>query len=192
MTPLPVIANVYRCALNWSSVGQHAENVIHLRLSAGNASQVMLGLNDAMSENLWAPVTSNARIDTVSITPLDGSTPTETFTTSGAPWGGGTSGSWSPATAGIVSLATSLRGRSYRGRIYMPFIADTANDDGVMASGSLAIARDAWPLFQAALTGGVEHVVASYKHATAQLVTIYTVKAGLGTVRRRQTRVSYP
>jgi hypothetical protein len=50
----------------------------------------------------------------------------------------------------------------------------------------------AWEDFQAALTSGWQHVVASYKLHSYGVVIGYDVKSGLATQRRRQTRVSYP
>lgn len=192
MTPLPIIAGVMRCALNWTAGAQSAENVIHLRGSTGDPSDAFAALEAAVSTNLWGAASTSASISSVSITPLDGVTPTQEFATSGPGWVGGTSGDWAPATAVVVSFTTSTRGRSHRGRVYLPFTADTSNVNGELGSSIHPIMSAAWEDFQAALTSGWQHVVASYKLHSYGVVIGYDVKSGLATQRRRQTRVSYP
>jgi hypothetical protein len=192
MTPLPIIPGVMRCALNWTAGSQSAENVIHLRGSTGDPGDAFAALEGAVSTNLWGAASTSASITSVSITPLDGVTPTQEFPTSGPGWVGGTSGEWSPSAAVVVSFTTATRGRSHRGRAYLPFTCDVSNVNGELGSSIHPIMTAAWNDFQAALTSGLEHVVASYKLHSYAVVIGYAVKSGLATQRRRQTRVSYP
>jgi len=195
MTPLPVIADVYRVALNWSNdtPGQSAENVMHFHAVGSSAAAVGAILDASVQGDMWKPVCSTSGIDSLSITPLDGSSATVLFTTESSLWTGETAGDWSPASAPVVAFATGLRGRSYRGRLFLPFCAEGAISDGSLTGTLAADVVDAWISFQGYLSETpVTHVVASYKHATAAPVTSYTVASAIGTQRRRQTRVRYP
>lgn len=192
MTALPVIADTYRVALNWGAGAQTAENVIHVRESASSSAAVAAALAGAFVANQWKSVSSTAFIESATITPLDGTSVTETFDSLGANVVGGTAGNWAPNVAVITSLGTGERGRSYRGRLFLPFTADSAQVDGQVVGATQSAMQSAWASFISALFGGTGLVVASYKHATAATVTTANVKLGCATQRRRQTRVSYP
>ncbi len=195
MTPLPVIADVYRVALNWSNdtPGQSAENVMHFHAVGSSAAAVGAVLDANVVNDMWKPVCSTSGVDSLSITPLDGSSATVLFTTESSNWTGETEGDWSPASAPVVAFSTGLRGRSYRGRLFLPFCAEGAISDGALTGALAADVQDAWIAFAGDLSvTAVSHVVASYKHASATAVTAYTVASAIGTQRRRQTRVRYP
>ena len=92
-----------------------------------------------------------------------------------------------------MGLHTAKRGRSYRGRIYLPFITESSLSDGSLTGTIASDLQEIWEDFMEGLvTLGVPLVVASYKHATAELVTGTSCLAAVGTQRRRQSRVRYP
>lgn len=192
MAPLPVIANTYRCALNWAAGSQIAENVIHVREAASSSSAVFAALQAAFVGNQWKSASATAFIESITITPLDGSSVTQTFATTVGTVVGGTSGNWAPNVAVIAQLQTAKRGRSYRGRVFVPFTADSAQVDGQVVGATASAMETAWNTFVGSLFGGTGLVVASYKHSTAEAVTNVQVGIGCATQRRRQTRVRYP
>ena len=144
-----------------------------------------------MTNGMWFSVRSTARIDTLIATPLDGSSTSVLHTTAaGTKWSGQvTSGDIVPQVAGLISTRTAIRGRSARGRIYLPYASETAIVDGSLAAGYQAGAATSWETFRAAMnTAGSPLVVASYKGGTAADVTSLIVRSHLATQRRRQPR----
>lgn len=196
MAPLPVISLTYRVALNWhaNSGAQSAENVIHIRSVSGahTPAEVFAALAGAVANDMWSPVASTAIIDSATITPLDGLSATVTIGTDGsAKWIGEGSGELLPAVAAIIKLTTAGRGRSARGRVYLPFTAESAINAGLMSSPTLRNqTTESWQDFQELLTaGGYQHVVASYKLASAQTIANYDCENAFATQRRRQSRL---
>lgn len=193
MPPLPVIADTFRVALNWTS-GSHAPNsvnVMHFRKTAATATDIFGDLDANVSENMWACIPDDYAVQTVDITPLDGVSATETFSTGAAPkWTGGATGQPVPQVAGIVKLTTLLRGRSFRGRVYLGPCGEDAIRDGLMEAVFQSAGQIAWGLFINAMSVALDPmVVASYKLAVATVVNDATYEFALGTQRRRQTRL---
>lgn len=195
--PLPVIANTFRCALNWtmSDFGGSAENVMHINTSVGGktAADVFEAITDALQADMFAAQYSNAFVKSVSITPLDGTSATVEFITPGTgAWVGGSSGQPIPQQANIIKLSTGLRGRSFRGRLFLPWVAENATVNGSIGSTLATTITTAWTAFQAALAADADgpwvQVVASYKLAVATAVTAYGAEPETGTQRRRQSR----
>jgi hypothetical protein len=188
--PLPVITNVYRVAMVWTGPGgQRATNVIHIRKASSNASAVATAVDANVTANMWQQVVNSASVTRLDVTPLDGSGATASLAVSGAKWTG-TAGAVDaiPAFAEVVTLRTSLRGRSYRGRVYIPFIGESAQANGSMTG--TAAAQTAWTNFIVAMAAAAQSVVvASYLHATAQDVTSAIIQTIGGTQRRRQSRL---
>jgi hypothetical protein len=195
---LPVIADTVRIALNWveSGTGQTAENVIHISGDGITAASAAAEMETAWNATMTYPTVETARIQSLSITPLDGTSATLEHTTVGPNWGGEFSGEFSPATSVIVSFGTATRGRSARGRFYYPFCAVSQLDDGMCSSAVVTNAEAAWVSFQASLAAHVLpwfHVVASYKPPGAiHDINAYNIKPAVGTQRRRQGRIRYP
>lgn len=195
MTPLPVIESTFRVAINWTNDAndQQSENVLHFRAPGLDAADVGAALDAAFTANMWLPLPSTWGADTFSITPLDGGSATLNWVSGSAHGTGGTAGPWSPSSALVVSLGTPLRGRSYRGRVFLGPVADGAIANGAVTAAMASDVAAAWNAFNAAVTSsGVDFGVASYKHAVFSQLTTATVKAAIGTQRRRQTRVRYP
>lgn len=197
MAHLPVIANVTRCALNWThSDGQIATNVIHILGPGGGYTDAQLraGLDAAMDAAQWGSASVNATVSDLALTPLDGSSAT-THSPPATPskWTGGNPDPFSPATAVIVKLQTGFRGRSKRGRIFVPFTSTTVLTDGAVESATATNMATAWQDFQDDLNAGTPSftmVVASYKLASEEVVIPpISVELVAATQRRRQGRL---
>jgi hypothetical protein len=196
--PLPVITNVYRCGLHWRSTStpQSAANVIHVRDEGGTRTTTEVG-NLVISTiagrltNSLLTVPVSWVVDLVRVTPLDGvgssvEIPTDDIT------GAGPGTDWVPAASTVVSLYTGLRGRSGRGRIYLPACTETSITDGLLAVGTTDSIRTGWESIMTDFNNydpSLPLVVASYRHATAEPVTSIRVRSGVGTQRNRQERV---
>jgi hypothetical protein len=201
--PLPTIPFTHRIALTWreSGTGQFAVNVIHIKTGvvAHAPADVMELLDDWVTAAMWGDVVSSAQVTDVAITPLDGVTATQHFApATPAHFTGGIGGQFIPSTALIVKFTTALRGRNHRGRIYLPFIAEGAVQNGFESAGNLVTMANAWSTFQAALIADPdapsEQVVASYDRAhggvgaTETTIVGYSVESAVATQRRRQQR----
>lgn len=202
-TPLPVIAQVFRCALRWrdSASQQTAVNVIHVITDSAGKSplEVFTCLDAHVTANMWAGVAAGVSVDQVDIIPLNGTSPTSSFTTGHpAKWSGVNGTEAVTSTACLVKLKTLVRGRANRGRLFLPFLAEGAQVRGFMESATRTTMQNAWDAFLPAIdtdgTTPMNMVVASYDrihggagaHATA--VDSALVEFPLGTQRRRQQR----
>ncbi len=197
--PLPIITNVYRVTLNWteSGTGQHAANVLHFLRAGGTAVDVFNDLNAHVTVNMWFSTVSNAKISSVTIIKLDGSSASVTFGTTTANWVGQATGpEFLPGAAYLIKESTGVRGRANRGRIYLPFLGEGQAVDGSTNSGAVAALNTAWAAFLTAMTTATDFpVIASYdrKHsgvgAHSTLITSYAAEIIQGTQRRRQQRL---
>lgn len=193
MAPLPVIADTYRVALNWvTGVNtETATNVIHVRKSGTNAAAVVAELDSHVTAAMWSLSPSASAIHDVVCTKLDGSAVSFPFITGGpAKWSGnGGSGDYIPQMASIVKMLTAKRGRSYRGRVYLPWVPENNQTNGVLLGTNVTLVTNAWVTFLAAMaSAGFPLVVASYKLATAEEVVAVECEARAATQRRRMKR----
>jgi len=147
-------------------------------------------LNDTVASGLWGLQQTSATIIAVDITPLDGVHATQTFIPdTPGDWHGGQGGDFAPQVAVMVKFQTANRGRSFRGRLFLPFTAEASIGQGHVTSGDLGATQTAWEDFADALIAVDLHlVVASYKLESAEDVTTVTVEGETGTQRRRQER----
>lgn len=196
MAALPVITNVYRVALNWTATGgQIAANVIHIRDESGTITvpQLRTELDAAASVNMWWGTTINAKVTDIAITPLDGIH----ATSHGAPattakWTGKNGTTWAPALSILMKMGTGLRGRTHRGRTFLPFIEDAAVVDGIVDPTTVTGLTGAWQTFSDNLSGGAHNLslgVASYKLAQFNIAVALDCEPVAGTQRRRQGRL---
>lgn len=193
MASLPVITDVFRVALTWhnASLPRPAANVMHFRSATLNAEGVWGVLDADVVTAMWDQTDANSAVVDVSVTPLDGTSVTFSATPAGTKWKGGIGPGTdcTPQVASIVKLLTATRGRSYRGRVFLPFVSEDANDSGFLASATQVAMQSAWSTFLATAAGDdLQLVVASYKHATAADVTVLQVESLLATQRDRQRR----
>lgn len=191
--PLPVIEDVYRVAFNWrnANLGVEYENVMHFRQVVDTPVLITVALEGAVTADMWSATTTNTTIGSLDITKLDGGSLTQHYVTSGAPkWvGTQTAGDISPQVAALVKHVTGVRGRSHRGRSYLPAVAETANSNGTIVPGVVTELQTGWNNFLDAMTGADwAPVVASYLLATAEPITNYVVEALTATQRRRMHR----
>jgi hypothetical protein len=196
MPALPVINDVFRVALTWTdATGQDAVNVMHfLDFSSGHdAGDLMSALNAHVTANMWLSVVDTAVVTDVAITELDGSTATAHFApATPAHWTGGNPVDFSPATAVVVKETTLFRGRSKRGRVFLPFTSENIISGGSLNHTTASNMTTAWDAFGTAMSGASPAwplVVASYKLASAESVIGLLVEDVLATQRRRQSRL---
>jgi hypothetical protein len=187
--PLPVITDVYRCALHWvntfSTSPAETINVIHVRsgigdvTDIGNAIAVIIDDHKASALNMLSSV---MELQNVQVTPLDGTSGATDVPQSGT--FGSTGGDYICQGAGVVSLKTAGRGPQARGRIYLGPVAESKSENGALLNADDA--TDAWQEIRTDLIAAdVALVVASYEHSVARNVTSSTVRPFLRTQRRR-------
>jgi hypothetical protein len=195
VAPLPVIDEVFRVALRWSSteLATNAVNVIHIRSSTLAPAAIYAVLDAHVTANMWGHTKNTSQIASVDITPLDGVSVTSSFVT-GAPakWcGAETAGDINPAGCTLIKLKTSERGRSHRGRIYLPWNDENVFGLGKLGSTERGIMQAAWNTFVSAIEGAdVVLQVASYKLATSLPVESTLVELYEASQRRRLHRNS--
>lgn len=191
--PLPVIPHVFRVVWHWSNVNipRAAVNVMHFSISSDDPSTLFAAFVTASAAKPWIQTTVDSKIVSVDITPLDGAGLTETFVpTPGTGWEGvQPSGPCMPAVAAVLKLTTNTRGRSYRGRIFMPWVAELAADNGSFTPSVYSASVTSIAAWFAALTGaGADPQIASYHLGTAAPVTAMFLERSMATQRRRQLR----
>lgn len=195
MAPLPTIANCYRVAFNWvhGPTGQTAANVMHFANAGTTPAEVASDLNAHVAAAMWTPVSGDASVVSLTVTPLDGGGASVNVPVSGDQWDGQPGGDMIPAASCVVSLNTLSRGRSYRGRVFLPFLAEGSQSQGDIGDTTVTDTAAAWETFRSYLEEhGPQLVVASYKLASYAECSSLSVKQGAGTQRRRQERVRYP
>ncbi len=184
---------MYRCALDWVNDNgpQHATNVIHIHKSSSNAAAVASALDSNVTAAMWTFQPNYAHISQLVITPLDGlGVSLPVITGSPAKWSGnGGSGDMIPQVANVIKMLTLKRGRSYRGRVFLPWVLEGLQNGGTLSGASVTTTTNAWVAFHTALTSaGFDLVVASYLHATADNVAGLICEPLTATQRRRQLR----
>jgi hypothetical protein len=101
----------------------------------------------------------------------------------------GSGGDAVPAECGVVELYSSLRGRSYRGRVYIPIANNvTFVDGGGTTTGWQTAILSYFTALQAAIvavSAGFSLVIASRKLGTWEAVQSVAARVLLGWIRRR-------
>ena len=164
---------------------------MHFRNSAGNAPDLASKLDSHVAAGMWGTVSHLASIDSVTLTPLDGGGVSVPLVPGAvAKWqGAGGSGDFIPQACTIMKLLTARRGRSYRGRLFLPFVPEASQSQGTLVTGDVDAEAAAWATFMAAMAGdGYDLVVASYTLATAEDVVAIAGEYKTATQRRRQKR----
>src|SRR6266576_425778 len=136
MPPTPVIADVFRVTLNWKrGTERPAANVLHFKAPTANETDVFNTIDANVVRGMWALVSSAVGVESIDILPLDGTSASSRHST-GLPlkWTGEEPGGVIPNGCALVSLRTGLRGRSNRGRIYLPFVGESGQDDGALSA----------------------------------------------------------
>lgn len=195
MAPLPVIADVFRTTLNWEGGGgEHAHNVLHFRGTGGDSDDLSVAIFANATLEMWSSVATAAAITSLSILPLDGTSPTTVYPVApadaakftgngGSEWNGG-------QVAGLVRLQTGVRGPANRGRIYLPFNSEANCTSGIIAPVVVDAATSAWATFMNDMIGdGFALGVASYKHSNWHQALNVFLDDNVATQKRRNKRV---
>lgn len=188
----PEIGNCYRVALDWrlGATGATATNVMHFLAPGKTAIEVATAINSSVigNEGMFDPISGDASVQQCFVTALDGISATVELPALDN-WVGTGSNPAILAGCALLKLNTPFIGRSKRGRTYLPFVAEEANDNGFLF-GATATYGDKWQTWLIDMdTAGVALAVASYKLESASAVTVITGEVALATQRRRQSRV---
>lgn len=198
--PLPIIPNLVRTAVEGAlPSGRPWANVLHFDFvgggspSSGNIAalhaliqRLYLGTDYAGGAYLLKYCKTTVTTTQVRYTPLDGSATTTVTAMAGA--GLETGASLPSETAMVLTLRSNLRGRSNRGRIYLPVDAAASfNADGSYASARITARIAQTTGFIAALPAvSWVWVIASYLHSTAVDVQSITMDNKADVIRRRK------
>lgn len=178
-----------------------AENVFHVTNTSPDDSIEQLGIANLVVSwafNTLAPHISN-EVAVVSCMVKDVSVEDGTFQFSddaALPFHMTHTGGTSPfQVAAVISLRTAQSGRSFRGRIYVPFIPNAYSENNILsATGQAAYLADYETLRTDLNTNGTPLVVVSKQHnleprteGVKTYVTSIQVPQKLGTQRRRLT-----
>ena len=194
MAPLPVIPDVVRVAFTWTNPAytRHAVNVMHFNCVPTDIAHLRTTLEANVNALMWSQTPAASTITSLRFTPLDGMGSSLDFATSGgSKWAGNAgTGDTTPQVAAIVKLLTGIRGRSHRGRVFLPWVAEGNNTNGTFTSAAVVSAmQGAWTTFIAAMSTAAHDLqVTSYHLATSTDVQTCVVESQLATQRRRQPR----
>lgn len=196
MSPLPVISNCFRVALNGGLYGGvRAINVFHVLTDEDDVT----ALADAILSSAEQPGMLGGRPEsgkpaTISITPLDGVSGSSDFACTGDQFPTDTGdGQMVPEACYAIKFATGLRGPANRGRLFNGPLVESVIANGEVDSSICDGTQGAWQNFATALganTPSIGLAVASYKNEEAHTITAITVPTMQCTQRRRllQTR----
>jgi hypothetical protein len=197
--PLPVITLTVRCAISGAiASGGRWANVLHFRKTSGAIDAAALNALESEVVKVYGGAAyaggaywlqyakTTTTVDSIIMTPLDG-TSASTFY---SPAFGGLQGTDSlpPEVSEVITLRTTSRGRSYRGRIYLPAWVEADSNNGLLFAADITAVLTNYTGFATAL--GVinwENVVASYLHSTAAKVTSVTMDNKFDSQRRRKS-----
>lgn len=202
MAALPVIPNVIRCVISGvCPSGQPWANTFHVEKepassfgAAANAIQTEvlkiygIAVPYGVGTEAWGQSASNlARMTQQRYTLLDGVTASALFNVTRT--GLLATNPMPSDTAVVVSEQTAKRGPRYRGRIYLPGYTESMNDaNGTIDATTRTNMTAGWVAFANALFASVDlggMVVASYKYATAEPVTVLTINERWDRQKRR-------
>ena len=194
MSPLPIISNVYRIAVDFQPLsGIQPVCVHHVRTTTADVAEIGAAWWAAAPDGLYGPMLAGHEPQSISIIPLDGATATRVVARPGGAndlcLGTGQS---MPQVAALVSMRTVVRGPRGRGRQYVGPLVEQAQDQGVMESTTRANLETAWVNFLSELALGDPPLtlgVASYTHEEFQPLESITVDTITATQRRRQDQL---
>lgn len=185
MAPLPIIAGVTRCTLNWESNDfPPTHNVLHFSGQSGTPNDRAQAIADGFTPDALVALASVYILNSVDFIELDGTSPQVTGTVTSGPIGGST-GDPIPTACALVDLYTDQRGPRGRGRVFLGPIGESAQVGGRLNSPGLVTTGwedtgAAWALSDAGAL-----VVASYVHADKHGVQSFHCRTVYGNQRRR-------
>lgn len=190
MSPLPVIANTYRVALNYQTAdGISPVNIFHVG-SMGDVTEVGDALNASMVDNMLAPVSRRYEPTSWTVTKLDGSSAGVIVPKSSGIQMCGFAEAAEVVIEGayVCSFRSLQKGPQGRNRVFVGPIAEGATFNGLVDPSTRDEMIDSWLTFQAALqanTPFVEQLVVSYVHAHSYEIVSTSAMSNIGTQRRR-------
>lgn len=188
-----MIPGVVRVAFDWvtPALTRHAANVMHFHSTDEDLASLITALDANVTANMWGHTRNDTGIVKYTLTPLDGLSGSVEHATSGTKWFGTLTGGIDivPQASALIKLTTALRGRRFRGRVFLPWPAEVAVTSGTLNSSNQSTMQSAWNTFRSAMAAaGKDLLVASYKEPAGVNVTATTVESLLATQRRRQPR----
>jgi hypothetical protein len=188
--PIPVIADVFRCTLDWTGTSPMTPvNVFHIECPGGNESDVAAGIEASWVGSMFDQVSSAFAFSFVSIMPLDGVSPATPFPVTSHT--GGAGGQPIPNQAQVLSIKTSQKGPRGRGRLYLGPITEDNVTGGYMVAATNNTIAAAWQTFANNLIANSPTMslgVASYVHADFHQASIIGSGPKAGSQRRRLRR----
>jgi hypothetical protein len=188
---LPVIADVFRVTFHWSALAgaDHPVSVQHFRATAaGDSADLAAQLDANKQTHQLEGLTTATAVGRIDILPLDGVTPTHSFTL--ANWFGESGGGGDPLIGQAIMLLgqSSVRGPRHRGRMFLPSPIESIITQGSITEANRAEIETAWNGFQTAMEADDwEWGVASYQAGGAFLPYVnIKIPPRLGRIRRRQ------
>jgi hypothetical protein len=186
MAPLPIISNTFQVSIGYNYLNTYpAANVLHVQTTVASAQEIADGVAATWWDTTaWPSIQSNScSAGQIRVTPLDGSS--TTAIANSASFGTTVGGRNEPASGLVDSLVmtqyTDLRGRSGRGRLYIPFLGEHYLQSDLAswqdANGDISSAYNAFrTLWNTNLTGinrGVVSRLHSSFHETVSEVLQY-------------------
>ncbi len=157
------VNDIFQCSINWVLAGNPAANVVHFRQTSwdGGTSRsdlcvILLGLIATSISTFYVPDLSNA----VTLPTMDCfviNDPLSAGTTAPGLVGSDISEMLSRRSSVVVKKLTGLRGRSFRGRMFLPPPTETRQQNGEINAAFQAII-EAWMVDFAALTDGASNI----------------------------------
>lgn len=187
MGTLPVIADTFRCTIDWSlTSGIIAHNVLHFHAPGKSEAQVFAAFETNWHANMFEALPITTAITQFDVLKLDGTSATQSFAPTLANEHGSSSGTIIPEACAVVSLHTAVRGSRGRGRVFVGPITEVVQDNGLIVSPYVSEMNTAWGLFVAGMSvSACPLVIASYVHSDQNLVLSLHTDPGIGTQRRR-------
>jgi len=200
MPALPVITGAVKVSFIWTATGTPlAVTTLGFTTTVTDLTAFATIVEGAVTAGMWAHTTTGYSINSVHYFAYDGVTPTLIRPVTGTQWAGSAApGDVVVAPAVLVSLRTVARGPWARGRMYLPFPAESSVSNGSLGGALVTSMQAVWNTFRTT-TNGQAATMAVITLATnagppprspvARPVTSLTVEAPLATLRRRQDRL---
>lgn len=191
---LPIIANCYQVKLIWqdAALQRQATNVFHIHdaTGAGHEAAIMAFLDADVDVGMWTVCATAGSVIRVDITYLGTASATVSFIpATPAHWTGSGGSDPIPQGCAVVTLQTATRGKSHRGRLFLPWVAELNQTAGTLDAGSVTAMQTAWAEFLVDMAANSMPLsVASAKLSTQTDVTTALVRPYLKTQRRRARR----
>lgn len=192
--PLPIIPTVSRATLIFNSAvaPRPATINLHFRDIPGGQTEANLyaDLDTNVTQAMWTTVGGTAAINNVTVIKLDGASAGQTFLTPVATrWQGLGSADCILQGATCISLKSTLRGPRGRNRVYLPWVGEGQQVNGVLDNTAVGNTTAAWNAFRAAMiVSGWQMQVVSPANIDSEDVSSLVVRNFVKTQRRRARR----